>query len=159
MQNKSKLIFLSLLIIISFNACFVTPLVDSFKGMGVTKSDREELINKTIKHFYANLRTNNYVHITQFLAKERKDALLRELRMRRKVEKLVDGKIDVIEFNEDSHQAEVEVLVKYYEAPFFVLNERIEKQIWKFVGSQSGWRLFQRSVLSNTITNDVTSTY
>lgn len=139
-----KKLFL-LLFLINLTACPLIPVFDTFKQMGMTEDSRKELLPKKVKNFYNDLMSQRFLHMGQYLAEERREALLADLRKNRKDEKIIEGKIDLLDFYDNTNRAEVEMIVRYYQSPYFIVKERIEQQTWKFYGSNSGWRLYRRS--------------
>ena len=60
-------------------------------------------------------------------------------------EKLVDHSVESTDFDEGAEQATVVVLVRSYKIPYYTVNDRHERQIWKFTISD-GWLLAERSI-------------
>ena len=57
-------------------------------------------------------------------------------------EKTVDSKIDSTVFSDDVFEATVEVKVRAYKVPYYVVDERTDIQKWQFSMS-SGWQLVE----------------
>ena len=59
--------------------------------------------------------------------------------------RLVDARIERIDFSSDAYKAGVEVQIRYYEVPFYVVRSRHETEQWAFSLSD-GWKVEQREV-------------
>lgn len=139
-------VLMLLTISISLSGCFLVPFVDTFQKSGITESSRKELLPQKLKSFYTNVRARRFFDMSEYLHPDRRDTLLTAMRKNRKTEKVTDSEIDYIEFFDDARTAEVHVLVSYFHKPYYVVQQRLEKQIWKFYGSRSSWRLYQRVI-------------
>ena len=104
------------------------------------------MLPKKVKRFYRSVVSGRFFDMADFLHPDRKDTLLNAMRKNRKIEKVTASEIDYLEFFEDANTAEVHLLVSYYHTPYYVVRQRLEKQIWKFYGSRSSWRLYQRVI-------------
>ena len=143
--------FLILLTVsVSLSGCFLIPFIDTFQKSGITESSRKELLPKKVKSFYSNVVAGRFFDMAEYLHPDRKDTLLNAMRKNRKIEKVTAYEVDYLEFFEGANTAEVHLLVSYYHTPYYVVQQRLEKQIWKFYGSRSSWRLYQRVIDENS---------
>lgn len=140
-------LFLLLVVVQSLSGCFLAPAIDSFKKLGVTAADREKLLAERIRAFNDALSAGGPGDAEQLLVPEKRTELAREIRKLRKSERVVDTKIEAVGFEDDSYKAKVEVTVRAYKVPFYIVNERIEEQEWQFVSVSSGWLLAGRTVI------------
>ncbi|NLF25506.1 MAG: hypothetical protein GX589_07600 [Deltaproteobacteria bacterium] len=125
----------------------MVPVIDGFKKAGLTEGDRKNLLKPEVQGFQTAMSSGELDHAIQYLkpeAVELRQALIDEMRRTKHKEKVVDSRIDFMIFSEDAHRAEVEVLVKYFEIPYYVVNQRIEKGVWEFELS-GGWKLVERT--------------
>ena len=139
---KVKLLLL-LSIITALNGCFLAPAIDSFNKLGVTASDRQNLLASRIQSFNDALFFGAPGEAEEFVIPDKRLELQRIIRRQRKEEKLVDMRVDAVGFESDAYKAIVDVVVRFYKVPFYVVNERVERQVWEFSVSSS-WQLSQR---------------
>ncbi|MBX7143721.1 MAG: hypothetical protein K1X79_04660 [Oligoflexia bacterium] len=123
--------------------CFLAPAIDSFNKLGVTAGDREKLLAERIRVFNDAVSFGQPGDAEAFFVPEQRAGLEKEFRKQRKQEKVVDSRIESVGFSNESRTALVEVTVRYYKVPYYVVNERLEIQEWKFIGT-SGWFLSSR---------------
>ena len=125
----------------------MVPIIGGFKQMGLTEGDRKNLLKPAVQGFQTAMGTGDLdgaIHYLQPEAIELRQALIDEMRKKKHKEKVVDSKIDFMIYSDSAHRAEVEVLVKYFEVPYYIVNQRIEKGVWEF-GLKGGWKLVART--------------
>ena len=142
----AKRILALFVVLVALQGCFLAPAIDSFKKLGVTAPDREKLLAERIRSFNDAMSSGAAGEAEHLVLPENRLALERELRRLRKSEKVVDTRIESVGFFEDSYKAKVEVTVRSYKVPFYVVNERLEEQDWHFTVS-TGWLLAARRVI------------
>ena len=144
-----KLLTISVLTIImlSLSSCIFIPFIDGYKQIGVTESDRKTLFDKTNKAFYNLILSGRYNNISDYLHPDYKDELVAGYRKERKEEKVVESSVDIVDFYEHANTAIVEMKIKAYRIPYYILEERYEKQKWEFLGVRSKWRLVSREII------------
>jgi hypothetical protein len=133
--------YITLVFMICLSACFATPLIDSFHKSGLNADARKDLFPKTFKAFYNEVVGSRFLNFDEFLVEEHQFKLVKQLRESRKVEKIVGGKLDFVDFNKAANKAVADVIVEYYKVPTYIVNERIERQTWIFTGPNTGWQL------------------
>jgi hypothetical protein len=111
----------------------LAPIIETYRGLGISSSDRMALLDERVKVFHDAIYWGRSQHIVQYADKSVRAELLERARASRQNVKLIESKIDFVEFNDDIDEATVDVLVKFYKIPFYVVNERLERQTWKFV--------------------------
>lgn len=124
--------------------CFLAPAIDSFNKLGVTAGDREKLLAERIRGFNDAVSFGQPGDAELFFVPENRAVLEKVFRKERKQQKIVDSRIESVGFSEESRKALVEVTVRYYRVPFYIVNERTEMQEWRFLGT-SGWFLAARN--------------
>lgn len=128
----------------SSSGCFLAPAIDSFNKLGVTSSDRQALLAERIKLFSDALYWGEPSEAMLFVAPAHRVTLEPEFRRIKKQEKIVENKIESVEFSEDARKAKVEMTVRSYKVPFYVVNDRTEIQNWEF-NLSDGWLLASRA--------------
>lgn len=128
--------------------CVLAPLIQSYKQIGVSESDRQQLLQDSVKDFQRALYWGQAGEAVALTEEASQEELRKLIRTSRKSEKIVESKVDYVEFGDESMDAEVEVVVKYYKVPFYVVNERTERQKWNFSYS-SGWKYVSREIVDN----------
>lgn len=131
-----------LVLLCSLSACVaLAPVIETYRQLGVSSSDRAALLDQHVKTFHEAIYWGQ-AHTAMSFADESARVELREkIREAHRNVKLIDSKIDFVEFNDDINEAKVDIAIKYYKVPFYVVNERVEQQEWKF-GAGSGWKYY-----------------
>ena len=131
------------------SGCFLAPAIDSFNRLGVTEGDRMVLLAQQVKKFQEANYWGGPSAILAFASPEGRASLAAQLRERSEEERLVESKITDTEFRDAANAATVEVKVRYFQVPFYVLNDRRERQEWRFSSVSSGWQILSREVISD----------
>jgi len=121
------------------SGCVLVPWIDSYKKIGVSEGDRQRLLQERVLEFQRAVYWGRPEAALAFVDPEVRDDLWRVIRARGDREKIVDSKVEFVKFEENSYSAEVDVAVKYYRVPYYVVQERVERQQWNFTISD-GWR-------------------
>lgn len=135
-----------LLILGSLNGCFLAPAINSFNQLGVTASDRQQLLPRQVKLLHEARYWGSSTDLMQLIDPEHPQ-LAQQFRAVDKGKRIVESAIDQVQFNEDSSEAKVDVRVKAYEVPVYVVKETVERQHWRF-SMRDGWKVFQREELN-----------
>lgn len=127
--------------------CFLAPAIDSFSKLGVTRSDRMNLLPQEIKRFHEALYWGRPDEAMSYLAPQTRSAVGKELVSQKRKERITDSSVESVDYSEDAYHANVEVVVKYLdlEQATNMVMERFEKQEWEF-NLSDGWKLVNRSV-------------
>lgn len=131
--------FLPVLFLV-LQGCIFVPAIDSVSRLGVTRSDRERLLAEQIKKFQEVLFWGNPNEALRFARDDARDDVRRYLKQISQEERVVESKVKSIDFSGNSYAAEVEVGVKYYRVPYYLVNERFENQKWEF-STVGGWKI------------------
>jgi len=121
------------------------PLIQSARSVGVTPSDRRNLLPEELAKFNNALYWGSFDDALSRTLPEAREEILTQIRKNRELERLVESKVDYIDYAEDAYSAKVEITTKYYRVPFYVVTDRNEQQTWKFTIS-GGWKLSARTI-------------
>lgn len=142
---KLKNLCFSLLLLCTLSGCFLAPIIEGVSEMGATPSDREKLLAKDIKKFNEALYWGNPGRALAYTDDVARMTVSDQIKARRDTERIVESKVSNMEFEPSSYKANVEIQVKYYKIPYYLVTERTEVQDWEFfVGS--GWKLTGRKL-------------
>lgn len=125
--------------------CFLAPAIDSFNKLGVTQGDREALLPQHMRRFQDALYWGDPQKALIYVQPAARPKISTQLRTRDDEERIVESRVDQVNFENDSYKASVEVTVKYYKVPFYVVTKRRESQEWDF-DVTNGWQLVARNV-------------
>jgi hypothetical protein len=130
---------------VSLSGCVLVPFVQAFKETGVTEGDRKALLGPEVKKFSDAIIWGSKTDALTVVAEESREEIARELSGLSEEERVVDSKVDEVTWGENAYTANVELKVRFYKVPYYVVKNRIEQQQWQFaVGT--GWKLKSRSV-------------
>jgi hypothetical protein len=135
---KKLLIFI---LPVLMSSCILVPFVDSFKQAGLTPSDRRALLGKNVKSFHDAMHWGNINEAIHYADTESTDKITDYLQENAgDEEKIVESKVKSTKFDDGAYTATIEVKTKAYKIPVYVVQERVEREVWKWsmVGE---WRL------------------
>lgn len=130
-------------IAVFLNSCILAPIIQGFQESGATPSSREQLLAKDVKRFTEAVFWGNTRQALKYVDPALSPDLSAELAKYQGNRRLVEGKLIDIRFSESSFQAEVDLLMRYYEVPVYVVKESNETQEWKY-SFTDGWKIVAR---------------
>lgn len=116
-------------------------IIRSLDDIVTTSSGREGKLATTTRVFNELLFWNKVDDASAFVAPEFRRTFAREFAQKVGKEKIVDQNVIGVEFYDNTNKADVEVVVRYFEIPSYVVNTRHEKQVWKYFRLGGGWNL------------------
>lgn len=119
--------------------CVVVPLIDGFSQMGLSRSDREMLLPKQVKKFHEALYWGKPMEAVSMVKEESREAAAEELQKKIEGVRIVESKMESVQYKDESQKATVKVNIRHYKVPFYVVVDRIEEQSWEFSRS-NGWQ-------------------
>ena len=145
MNFTTKSLAVGLVILLPFvSGCgLIAPLVGSVHSIGVTEGDRQGLLPEELKSFNTALYWGTPQQALSHVLPEGRQTVSEQLRKSRSEERVVDSKVEYVDFADDAYTAKVDVTFKYYKVPFYIVTERKELQTWKF-SMNGGWKLESR---------------
>jgi hypothetical protein len=151
MKNIIRIVYkhcVYLLLLVSLSACIFAPTIDSVRRAGLTEGSRQGLLPESLKNFNEALQWGSSQDAINYIDPEGQDIenMANQIQQLAQEEKVVESKILGIDFKENAFKAIVNVNVRAYKVPYYVVTDRKEKQIWKFSLSD-GWKINSREVL------------
>ena len=146
--GRHRWVFSALAVVVVFSSlegCVLVPFLQAFKEAGATESDRMTLLAEQVKKFNAAVVWGNRSEAASFVDSEARERIAPQFKEAKEDERIVDSKVDNVEWGEGAREATVSVKTKFYRIPVYVVNTRVEEQRWRFTHSD-GWRLTDRSV-------------
>lgn len=129
----------------SLSGCILVPFIQAFKETGATEADRMALLSDEVKKFNAAVVWGNKTEAMTFVAGESKLKLQSQFKDNSEDERIVETKVDSVEWGDAARTATVSVKVRYFRVPVYVVNVRKEEQQWQFTMSD-GWKIKERVV-------------
>lgn len=139
LSRAARLAFL-VLVIASQTGCILAPAIDSFKRAGMTQSDRMRLLGERIKEFNESLKWGDPQLPLQYIDESSLNEVRPIIERMVEQEKVVEMKVVSSAFSDDGYEATVRLKVKSFKIPYYIVNERMDEQQWRF-GMSSGWQL------------------
>jgi hypothetical protein len=140
MKTRVFTVFFLIGLLLSSSGCILAPAIDSISKVGIRAADRENLFQKEFQKFHEARYWSDPLTATAFCVEAERVNCGNNFRKSAKNERVIESNIDSVEFVDESYTAIVEVRVKAYEIPYYVVKERIEKQRWTFTLT-NGWKL------------------
>lgn len=129
----------------SLSGCILVPFIQAFKETGATEGDRMALLSEEVKKFNAAVVWGNPTEAMTFVAPESQLKLSSQFKDKSEDERIVETKVDSVEWGDAARTATVSVKVRYFRVPVYVVNVRKEEQQWQFTLSE-GWKIKDRVV-------------
>ncbi len=135
----------AVLLMLSLSGCFLAPFIGAFKQAGVTQSDREALLPKDVKRFTDALFWGTSGPIMEMVDEPAKKQVSQQVAEATDVERVVESKVVSIDFGDGSYTAQVDLKVRYYRVPYYMVQDRVEIQQWQF-SFNDGWQITDRNL-------------
>ena len=136
MRFLSCLVFIAL----TFSGCLFVPVIDAMKQAGLTESDRMQLLPPTVSKFTSSLSWPDKSEAMRYVAQESRQEVAEGLELLGEDVKIVDSRVSNVNYEDNARKAVVNINVRFYQVPYYVVKTRKDKQTWEF-GSSSGWQL------------------
>lgn len=125
---------------IVLQGCVLVPFLQAFKETGSTESDRMALLEPEARKFSDAMVLGNKQIAMTVVMPESWPTVSKQIRGRNEEERVVESKLDDVQYSEAARKATVTVKVRYFKVPFYIVKSRIEEQHWEFTMSD-GWKL------------------
>lgn len=138
--------FLYLCLILScLSGCVIlAPFIQAWKNAGATEADRMQLFSQQIKRFGEALYWGKGDAVL-YVDKDADADVRKSLSFPREDIRIVESRIKDVEYEDEAFIANVELSIKYYRIPVYIVTEAAEKQVWRFrLGDH--WYLQKREV-------------
>lgn len=136
-----KRVFVGGFLLLGLGGCLLVPIVDGVKQIGVTKADRMALLPDRVASFNNAMYWGRSQDALTFALPESRADLTRAMKEASKYqERIVETKVDHIEFDDEGTHATVEVTVRAFRVPVYVVNDSAKQQRWVF-SLTNGWQL------------------
>jgi hypothetical protein len=129
----------------SLSGCILVPFIDAFKKTGATEGDRMALLAPEVQRFTEAIGWGKKTEALGFVLDESRKEISTQLKKIGAEERVVDSKVDEVEWANDAFDAHVAVKVQYFMVPYYVVKTRTEQQHWVF-SLTSGWKLKERII-------------
>lgn len=144
-----SLLMVCAFVVATLSGCVLVPFIQAFKEVGATEGDRQALLIEELQKFTDGLQWGNKAQALSVVSDEAREEIASQLRAVGDSDKVVDTKVDEIQWGEESFSAKAFVKVRHYTIPFYVVKTRVEEQQWEF-STTAGWRLKSRVINSES---------
>lgn len=135
-----KKALIGILVLISLSGCIMAPVIGTIQEAGLTESGRQGTLNQALKDFNSALFWQNYSQAQTFAAEEFSKDVREQLSHKKNQGRVVESKIEGVQYLEDSYKAEVDVAVRIQNFSTMIVSDQTEKQVWNF-SVYDGWKL------------------
>ncbi len=135
-----RLLLISIVLVFSFSGCLMAPVIGTIQEAGLTESGRQGSLPQTLKSFNSALFWQNYSQAQSFAAESSAQEVRTQLAQKKNQGRVVESKIEGVNYLEDSYKAEVDVAVRIQNPNTMIVSNQLEKQIWNF-SVYDGWKL------------------
>jgi len=144
-KNRVKGCLFAIVVLFVCGCGLIAPVAESVQSVGITAGDRQALLPNELTKFNTALFWGRAPDALAYVLPESRESVQAQLRKGRDQERLVESKVDNIDYSEDGYDATVEVTFKYFKVPFYIVTERHEVQKWRFT-IRNGWKLLSREI-------------
>lgn len=127
-------------IVFFLQGCLFAPGINSIQKAGLTESGRRSSLDESIKSFQTALFWENYPLAQDFVAEDKVEDVRAQLKEKREIGRIVESKVEAVNYYDDSYKAEVDLLVKVKDASTMLVTPQTERQVWVF-SVYDGWKL------------------
>jgi hypothetical protein len=113
----------------------------SIENLFVSSKGQAKQLPEVIKLFNHNLYWGSLEQAAEYIVPENRSQFVRNAKSKRETEKLVDLEIGYIDFSDNNDSATVDIKVKYYRVPNYIIETRYDQQRWSFSRYSGGWLL------------------
>jgi len=151
-RGRGLVAALSCALVVSASGCILVPFVQAFKEVGATEGDRMALLPEQIKKFNSAVVFGNRMEAMQYVSTDSQEKIASGLKDNTEEERIVDSKVNNVVWADSARQATVEIKVKYFKVPVYIVTTRVEEQRWAFSVGE-GWKLTDRTVTDRAVTD------
>jgi len=134
------------LLSVAVSGCIVVPFIQAFRETGATPSDRRALLEPETKKFSDAMMLGKRMKALSVVLPESRDDIGRQIKELGEGERVVEAKIDDVQWDDESMKATVYMKIRYYKVPFYIVETRMDEQHWEF-SMGDGWKLRNMSVV------------
>lgn len=135
-----RLVWILPVLLLGLSGCIFAPTIDSIRRAGVTESSRMGLLPEQVKNYGESLYWGQPMQALGQVKDESRSVVADHLRKRAGKERVVEAKVQEVEFQDNAFKAKVALEISAFEVPFYIVNKRIENQTWEF-SMTTGWQL------------------
>lgn len=136
---------MSLTLSLLFSGCILVPFLQAFKETGATPADRRALLEPETKKFSDAMLMGRKMRALSLVLPESRDEISQQIKDIGEGERVVEAKVDDIQWDPDAWKATVFIKIKYYKVPYYIVESRMDEQHWEFSMSD-GWKLRDMTV-------------
>lgn len=134
-------IALLLAVVVGLNACIaMAPVLQAAQSVGATPGDRRALLPQAVSDFNSALYWGDPSRAMALVLPEGAQGVALQMKKKRDGERMVENRVEGIEFDQDAWTAKVDVIYKFFKVPFYIVVDQRQVQEWRFsIGN--GWKL------------------
>lgn len=126
------------ILFLSFQGCILVPFFNAYNEAGLTPETRKGKFPKQLRLFTNNLAMSSSINLAKFIHPQNRREVMAKLNQPDR--KIVDVQVNYVDFNEDATEANVDLTIKGYKVPFYVVKETVQHSKWKYDGD---WLLYE----------------
>jgi hypothetical protein len=125
-----------ILCLLLMGACSKLQTIEQLTAL---KSGKEEMLGERLALFKKAVYWGSYVEAGGLLNPSIRREYVNLMKRRKRSERFVDIEVDKIDFDEDSNEAIVDLYIRYYGKPTYLVSDRVERFTWKYNRLGGGW--------------------
>lgn len=150
MCSVQKLCFRGLVLVFflllggSLSGCsLLSGTLNSFDRMTAGAKQRQEMLSTSLDKYHRAVYWGDLETAAAFVSDEVKNSFTRDMLQRKQSEKLVEIKIEAVDYDIGGESALVRTTIRYFQIPQYVVQHRREQELWKFDRFGNGWLAFK----------------
>ncbi|MFN8389265.1 MAG: hypothetical protein U0136_03140 [Bdellovibrionota bacterium] len=111
----------------------------SMQRMTAGETDRQAMLSELLPKFHRSVYWGKFDEAAEFVDPLARQTFIQRNVANRKTENLVELQLDNVEYGPNAQSATVDVLVKYFKNPTYMVETRKEQETWRFT-TGAGWQ-------------------
>ncbi len=120
--------------------------LSSLDHITMGKSSREAELQLAVDHFCKAYYWGSTGELAQYVEDGAWRDFATKFNQHRKGERLVDLQVENVDFDDNSRSAQVDIKVRYFKEPTYLVQQRVDKQTWNFHRLDGGWRFHKLDI-------------
>lgn len=116
--------------------------VGKFDSIFAGSDERSVMLSQRLDKFHRAVYWGSVNEVTEYVMPDKQLTFISDLKKQRKEQQFVDFEVSQVDFTDpEKNNADVEVKVRFFKVPTYVVETRREIQHWEFDRFDGGWKL------------------
>lgn len=144
-MRKVSAILLSGLLLLSLGGCSQAT-YNNVEQVFASEDEQRKSVGKMVDDFHQALYWGDASAATLYVVPEIRDDFHFQTSQRKEKERVIEAEVRKISLDQENDVANVDVFIKYFRVPNYVVKTRHEKQVWEYRSGEGRWLFKDSSV-------------